>query len=148
MSELIVEQARAFLEGRFRESNSAAVYFQDEAAEQAAHRDAVLAFDESMPDLAPPRLKPEDEICLVSVPNDPAGTRFAELAEQTLTEDAKVTTIAGTEDIVFHREQYLSAADLPHLGALAREAFVHVTHADQAAPHARCDVNWQPVGKE
>jgi hypothetical protein len=37
---------------------------------------------------------------------------------------------------------------LPQLSPAAREAFIHVTHAYQAAPHARGDVSWLPPGKD
>ncbi len=145
MSGLIIGQARGFLSPRFNETNSAVVFFQNESAEQSAGDDLTEAFDESMPELSPSRLNADEQLCLLSVPDDEAGRRFATLAAQTLA-DVRLQIVAGSDDIVFHREHYLTPADLPQLGPSAREAFEHVLHSEQASPHSRCDVVWQTVG--
>jgi hypothetical protein len=148
IADLIFEQARLYLDDRLGNWNAAAVFFESIEQEEAAQSDVMQAYDEAMPELLGNRNRPESQMCLLTVPNDEYGQRFAQLAEETLN-DTRLIVGAGTDDIVFHREQlYLSPADLPQLGPTAREAFVQVTHHDQSAPHTRSDVNWIQVGKE
>src|SRR5262249_37515000 len=147
LAETVLDQALAYLEPHFREMNPAAVFFQNQSQEQAAYRDVMHAYDEAAPELIGPRTRSDAEICLLSVPDDPDGMRFARIAERTVT-DTPVTTIVRTDDIVFHREQALPAAELPQLSSFAKDSFTHIPHTDQAAPYTRCDVNWLPVGKD
>jgi hypothetical protein len=102
------------------------------------------AYDEAAPELTAKPANSDRQVCLLSVPDDPEGMRFARIAERTIT-DAQLTTITGSDAIIFHREQLLTPGDLPQLGAFAKETFVQVTHADQATPHARNDVQWLPI---
>jgi hypothetical protein len=147
-AELIVEQARCYLDERLGNCNAAAVFFESVEQEQAAHRDVMHAYDEALPELLGDRIRPDSQLCVLTVPNDEHGQRFAKLAEETLS-DARLIVGTGTDDIVFHREQlYLAPTDLPQLGPQAREAFVQVTHLDQTAPHARGDVNWVQIGRD
>ncbi len=148
MTKLILEAGREYLDERLEGGNAAAVFFESELQEQAAHRDVMQAYDEAMPELLGERKRHDGQMCILSVPSGEYGERFGRLAEQTLS-DERVIVGTGTDDIVFHREQlYLSPAELPQLGPAAREAYVHVTHQDQVSPHSRGDVNWIHVGKE
>jgi hypothetical protein len=148
IANMIVDQARLYLNERLVNWNAAAVFFENAEQAQAAHREMMHAYDEALPELLGDRNRPDSQMCVLTVPDDESGKRFSQMAEETLS-DARLVVGTGTEDIIFHREQlYLSPTDLPQLGPAAREAFVHVTHQDQAAPHARADVNWIQVGKE
>jgi hypothetical protein len=147
MSILLMDNAREFLSSRLQECNSAAVFFLDEMMEQAAHRDVMQAFDESLPELTSRRANAGAPFCMLSVPDDDAGRRFANLAMQTL-RDERLKVVTGSEDIVFHREQNIAPADLPQLGPLARESFDLVCQTEQVSPHSRIDVNWQAAGAE
>jgi len=146
MAAAVIAQTLSFIEPRFGHTNAAAVFFQDSTTEQAAYRAVMQAFDEAAPELAAQRAQPDQQYCLLSVPDNPDGMRFARIAESTIT-DAPITTITGTDDIVFHCEQMLAAAELPQLSAFAKEAFVQITNAEQAPPHSRCDIQWMEVAK-
>ena len=148
MTELILEQMRAFFDERLGSANAATVFFESQLQEQAAHRYMMEAYDEAMPELTGGHNRADSQMCLVTVPDGESGARFGRIAEQTLAQ-SQLSLGAGTEDIVIHREQlYLSPSDLPQLGPVAREAFIQVGHQDQAVPHSRADVTWLQVGKE
>jgi eukaryotic-like serine/threonine-protein kinase len=142
MLNLLLGQAREFLESRFRQAYASMDIFQELVQEHSVQREAAEAFDEAMPELLAGRLRAEDELRILAIPDDDAGRKFAEVAQQTLGE-AGLHVVAGEKDIVFYREaQRVSLGDLPQLGPVAKEAFLHVTHSDQAPPHTRSDVPW------
>src|SRR5262249_9505979 len=109
MAELITSQITALLAPSFEGTNSAAVYFQTEDSGQAAFRDLLDAFDDSIPDLTPQRIKPEQMLCLISVPEGDAGQRFLRIAEENLAEE-RINAIMGGEDIIVYREHGLKPA--------------------------------------
>jgi hypothetical protein len=145
MERLLLDQIRQALDARLQQSRSAVDFFRDPAREFAAQRDLCEAFDESVPELTGARFRPGDDLCMLAVPDDPAGQKFAKIALETLSEN-KLQIITSSDDIVFYREvQQLLPSDLPQLGAAAREAYQHITNVDQATPHSRSDVQWLPV---
>jgi hypothetical protein len=116
--------------------------FQELLQDQAAEREAAEAFDEAIPELLTGKLRPEDELQFLAIPDNDPGRRLANSAQETLGE-AHLQVITGGSEIVFYREaQQVPPGDLPQLGATARAAFLHITHSDQAAPHTRSDINW------
>ncbi|HLW64808.1 MAG TPA: tubulin-like doman-containing protein [Gemmataceae bacterium] len=142
MMNLLLGQAREFLEPRFRKAYSSMDIFQELMREHAAQREAAEAFDEAMPELLAGRLRAEDELRILAIPDDDAGRKFAQAAQQTLGDNG-LQIVIGDKDIVFYREaQYVPPGDLPQLGPVAKEAFLHITHSDQAPPHSRSDIAW------
>jgi hypothetical protein len=146
MAELILGQFRAFLEPSFEGTNSAAIYFQS-ADTQIAYRDLMDAFDDAIPDLTPQKKKPEQMLCLISVPEGEAGQRFLQIVEENLGGE-RVCAVTGGEDIIVYREHGLRPADMPQLGPLARETCRQVVQAEATSAHARCDINWQVAVKD
>src|SRR5439155_1611211 len=111
----------------------------------AAQQEAQSAFEQAKPVLGSAR--GQSELSLVSVPAGPEGAQFAAIAQQALT-DERLMIIAGTDDIIFHREvQGLEPGDLPQVGPVGRETFAQITQTDQVSPHARQDVTWRSIGQ-
>jgi hypothetical protein len=142
MINLLLGQVRDMLDPRMQQAYSTMPIFQELFQAQAVQRGAAEAFDEAIPELLAGKLRPEDEIQLLAVPDSDAGRKLAEIAKETLGE-SQLEVVTGGNEIVFYREaQHVPPADLPQLGATARQAFLHITHSDQAAPHTRSDIVW------
>jgi serine/threonine protein kinase len=148
ITEALFDQAQEFLLPRMVTTNAATIFFHRQSQSQTAEAEVIQAFEQAAPPLQARTSNSENELCLLAVPAEQDGERFAELSRQTL-QNVDLITVSGFDDIIFYRErQNIEPADLPQLGPLAREAFIQISDADQASPHTRTDVRWQSVERK
>jgi serine/threonine protein kinase len=145
LSALLRQQATEFLDPRLGRQDSAAVFFQQHMDDRSAQRAISGAFDEAAPILASaPKSGHGVEIAVMAVPAGPNGDRFRRLAQDALPDENVVPTVSPDEIVIYREKPALTAADLPHLTSLGKEAADHA-QKEQSPPHARFDVTWRQV---
>jgi hypothetical protein len=138
------EVIETFLEAKLGKITAAQEYLAQHENDEAVVDDIVRAFDEAVPELAGPRASPRDEVRILAVHADQAGSRFLDLARAAAPEIETVSTVSG-DDILFYREQpYLPLAELPQLGPRAREAYQRLLEGEHCTPHSRTDITDWP----
>jgi eukaryotic-like serine/threonine-protein kinase len=148
LTDALYDQSQEYLKPRMVKTNAATIFFHRQNESQNAQMEIVESFEQAAPPLTIKHPNAQDEICLLAVPKEEDGERFLALGRDIL-KYIPLATVTGFEDIIFYREQQnVSPADVPQIGPAAREAFNHISDADQAAPYTRTDVRWQAVNRD
>src|SRR5262249_24962589 len=86
-TELFAEEAQAFLDPRLESASPTEVFFLHRPDGQAAQREILRAFDESVPEHAGGRQNTRSEAFVLAVPFDAHGERFRQLTRDVLPEE-------------------------------------------------------------
>jgi hypothetical protein len=146
LEEEVYNQVAACAEAQLTKAHAAEVYLDQHPDDGPMLADLSAAFAEANPKL--PGLPSSQELCFLAVPPGPEGKYFHAIAARALP-DRKLIPAAGTNDIVFYREQHLPASALPSLGPAGFEAYHQLLAMDHFTPHSRSDiVDWLPAPPE
>jgi eukaryotic-like serine/threonine-protein kinase len=147
-TELFAEEARAFLDPRLESASPTEVFFLHRPDGQAAQREILRAFDESVPEQAGGRQNTRSEVFVLAVPFDAHGERFRQLTREVLPEENLIAA-QGINEIVFYREKrHVPLTQVPQAGRVAEEAVEQIEESKQTSPHSRSDISWQPLPRE
>jgi hypothetical protein len=140
-------EAEAFVEARLAGVNIADMYLTQHEDDEQTQDDLAAAFREAAPKLAGGPKAGADEVCILGVPQGPAGEHISHLAREALPE-ADLETAATADDIILYREiPRLPLADLEQLGPLAYEAYRQMSAVEHFTPHSRTDIlEWRAAG--
>jgi hypothetical protein len=145
----ILAIVESFLESKLGKENAAQRYLAEHEDEEEIRDQILTAFDEAVPELIGAHHLAQEEVRILAVQGDEAGTRFRELAKEAVPGFETVTPGTGDEIVFFREQPYLPLADLPQLGPQAREAYEQLLSLAHGTPHSRTDLTeWLPVTAE
>ncbi|HMC88269.1 MAG TPA: tubulin-like doman-containing protein, partial [Gemmataceae bacterium] len=140
LQEEIYKLVAAVTEAQLMKGHAAEIYVQQHGADQSVLADLGGAYEEAAPELTALGATAAHEISILAVPPGPEGEYFRSLVHQALP-DKRFVDAASTDDIVFYREYpQLSLADLPQMGAPARQAYQQLLNGENTSPHSRADI--------
>ena len=146
--EIVLGQARAFVDARLGQHTPAEEFFRNRPDTQAAHREILLAFDESTPEPFGPCPSREAQSLFLGIMSDEYGKRFKEMTKE-LIQDLEPIDATSTSEIVFFREYHnLQFSEISQAGPIACEAVREVKSRDKINPHIRTDVPWSSFLRE
>ena len=140
----MLQEAELFLSERLQGTSVAEMYLtrqrsqNEENAENVILDDLEHCLDEATPAFG--RLKDNNEITIVTLPNDAQGLELQEMLRKRLS-NAKIVLSDRQDEIVFYHEIVnVQWKDVEQLGPIAMEIYQQRGAADPAALHTREDV--------
>jgi hypothetical protein len=135
---VMYHQAEPFIENRLGKARVVDIYLDLLATPATAQELLRQSFQKAEPALRTSAAP--GEVSVLVVPADPAVERLRGLLKRLLPQ-VEVLATANSNDIVFFREQTgLRLADVPQLGAVAREAYEQMIAVQHFTPHNRTDI--------
>jgi hypothetical protein len=146
----LLQEADAFLGERLQGASVAEMYVSrkrgefDETADEMIFDDLQRCLDEATPEIG--RISENNEISVVSLPNDEHGKQIHDLLSRRL-HNAKIIATDRQDEMVFYHEIIqIQWKDLEQLGPIALDAYQQRYAADPTSMHTREDVcEWQLV---
>jgi serine/threonine protein kinase len=139
----LLETAETFAAGLMDSHDVASMFLEQHPDPNAAEGEIASFFQEATPEL---RSNPESragELCLLAVPDGPAGDQFRAHAAAALPR-TDLTFVPSSDDIVLVRELVnLPLESLEQLGPLGEEAYRQMNSAEHFTPHSRTDVKFR-----
>lgn len=148
----ILQEAAAFLNERLQGASVAEMYLTrkraefGDTAEEMIFDDLQRCLEDATPEFG--RISENNEISVVTLPNDEHGQQLRELLSQGLP-GVKFLLADRQDEIVFYHEIVnVQWKDLEQLGAIALEAYQQRCAADPSSLHSREDVfEWQLIAE-
>jgi hypothetical protein len=136
---ILRQLAEDHADGLLGKASAATLYLHNNPADAEVRADLARGFEEAQPILAASGVA-GPELRVLSVPNDLAGQRLAQLATA-VADGARILSIPGAADVYFYREQpHRPLAELPQFGLLAEQIYRQMTASGNFTPHTRMDL--------
>ena len=110
----------------------------DENAEDMIFDDLQRCLEEATPEVG--RISENNEISIVSFPNDEPGKALQELLKKRMPQVRMLPSERQDEMIFYHELIRIQWKDLAQLGPIAQEAYQQRSSADPSSLHSRTDV--------
>jgi serine/threonine protein kinase len=148
----LLHEAEVFLGERLEGASVAEMYLSrqfteyEDTAEEIIHDELQRCLDEATPEIG--RLSANNEISIVTFPNDEHGKQIEQLLKKQ-SSDVKTVLSDRLDEIVFYHEVVnIRWKDLEQLGPIGLEAYQQRCAADPASLHTREDVfEWQLIAE-
>ena len=148
----LLSEADAFLSERLQGASVAEMYLTrkrsefDETADEMILDDLQRCLDEATPEIG--RLSENNEISLVSFPNDEHGQQLQLLMHAKQPEVKLLLSDRHDEMLFYHEITHIQWKDLEQLGPIALDAYRQRCALDPSTLHSREDVfEWQFVAE-
>jgi hypothetical protein len=135
------EEVAKATEQRINTTDVAALFLELFPGDEQAKSELTAAFDEAAPDLPGTRSSPgRGELCLLTVPDSPAGENLKTLVKQALPEVEWAFAVGGDQIVIYRETGQTPLTELAQLGPIAQEAYRQMTAVEHFTPHSRIDV--------
>jgi hypothetical protein len=140
----VCQESAALCATHLRSHSAVSLYLADKPDDGPAIEDLKQVFRDAWAGFVEASQTPS--IVVAAVPKGADSERFRTLA-QTAWPRAEFVQVEPSDEIVLYVEDpRLNLAQLPHVGAVGRDAYEQIANSEHLSPHSRCDISeWTSI---